>query len=163
MDMITKLKVRKYFALLLNGVHGEELSKLEELWTKANLPEEGGKWRKIGFTTDAPKWKFNEQHNRPAERSCPFAKTSIEAELLCDYWDVSTEYITLWNEIEAMVDDFPKVSALVRSQLKFALRDEAIKQLYEFEKDMLEVEYKVIRDRKLKELELDDDLLSKPQ
>ncbi|PKK72598.1 hypothetical protein RhiirC2_777019 [Rhizophagus irregularis] len=119
--------------------------------------------KKIGFTTDAPKWKFNEQHNRPAERSCPFAKTSIEAELLCDYWDVSTEYITLWNEIEAMVDDFPKVSALVRSQLKFALRDEAIKQLYEFEKDMLEVEYKVIRDRKLKELELDDDLLSKPQ
>ncbi|GBC48549.2 hypothetical protein GLOIN_2v1752839 [Rhizophagus irregularis DAOM 181602=DAOM 197198] len=105
---------------------------------------------------------FKKQHNRPAERSCPFAKTSIEAELLCDYWDVSTE-CKLWNEIEAMVDDFPKVSALVRSQLKFALRDEAIKQLYEFEKDMLEVEYKVIRDRKLKELELDDDLLSKPQ
>ncbi|PKY19528.1 hypothetical protein RhiirB3_495042 [Rhizophagus irregularis] len=72
-------------------------------------------------------------------------------------------FFRLWNEIEAMVDDFPKVSALVRSQLKFALRDEAIKQLYEFEKDMLEVEYKVIRDRKLKELELDDDLLSKPQ
>ncbi|CAG8650102.1 9471_t:CDS:2 [Rhizophagus irregularis] len=109
------------------------------------------------------RYSKSKQHNRPAERSCPFAKTSIEAELLCDYWDVSTEYITLWNEIEAMVDDFPKVSALVRSQLKFALRDEAIKQLYEFEKDMLEVEYKVIRDRKLKELELDDDLLSKPQ
>ena len=28
---------------------------LGELWTKANLPEEGGKWRKIGFTTEAPK------------------------------------------------------------------------------------------------------------
>jgi engulfment and cell motility protein 1 len=63
--------------------------------------------------------------------------------------------------MEASVDDFPKVSALVRSQLKFALRDEATKQLYEFEKDMLEVEYKVIRDRQLKELELGDDLLSK--
>lgn len=63
--------------------------------------------------------------------------------------------------MEATVDDFPKVSGLVRSQLKFALRDEATKQLYEFEKDMLEVEYKVIRDRQLEELELEDDLLSK--
>ncbi|CAG8723017.1 18589_t:CDS:2, partial [Acaulospora morrowiae] len=127
-----------------------------------------------------------EQINRPAERRCPFAKTSIEVtELLCDYWDISTGYTTstsfqplllsfnkihyiavksffrLWNEMEATVDDFPKVSALVRSQLKFALRDEATKQLYEFEKDLLEVEYKVIRDRQLKELELGDDLLSK--
>ncbi|CAJ0765093.1 18798_t:CDS:2, partial [Entrophospora sp. SA101] len=104
-----------------------------------------------------------EQINRPAERRCPFAKTSIEAtELLCDYWDISTgSFFRLWNEMEATSDDFPKVSALVRSQLKFALKDEVTKQLYEFEKDMLEVEYKVIRDRQLKELELGDDLLSK--
>ncbi|CAG8487653.1 7139_t:CDS:10 [Funneliformis mosseae] len=243
MDMMDKLNVRKAVALLMNGVHGDELSKqllefqslfvrqayrwkrtqvslhipshkamLEELWTNANLPEEGGKWRKIGFTTEAPKWEIQrvgylglesmhgfmrkdveyyqktilEQHNRPVERRCPFAKTSIEVtELLCDYWDVSTGYTTstsfqplllafekihyitikayfrLWNDMEATVDDFPKVSALVRSQLKFALRDEATKQLYEFEKDMLDVEYKIIRDRQLKELELGDDLLSK--
>ncbi|GES78405.1 hypothetical protein RCL_jg15181.t1 [Rhizophagus clarus] len=52
---------------------------------------------------------------------------------------------------------------LVRSQLKFALRDKATKLLYEFEKDMLEVEYEVIRDRQLKVLELGDDLfISKP-
>ena len=31
---------------------------LEELWTKANLSEEGGKWRKIGFVTEAPKWEI---------------------------------------------------------------------------------------------------------
>ncbi|CAG8475045.1 7244_t:CDS:10 [Paraglomus brasilianum] len=185
---------------------------LEELWTNANLPEDGAKWRKIGFATEAPKWEIQrvgylglenmhgfmkkdteyyqktilEQINRPAERRCPFARTSIEVtELLCDYWDISTGYTTstsfqplllsfskihyitvkaffrMWHEMEATVDDFPKVSALVRSQLKFALRDEASKQLYEFEKDMLEVEYKVIRDRQLKELELGDDLLSK--
>ncbi|CAG8542930.1 301_t:CDS:2 [Acaulospora colombiana] len=243
MDMLDKLNVRRAVALLMNGVHGEELSKqllefqslfvrqayrrkrtqvslhiplhksmLEEIWTSANLSEEDGKWRKIGFSTEAPKWEIQrvgylglenmhefvkkdtekyqktilEQVNRPAERRCPFARTSIEVtELLCDYWDVSTGYTTstsfqplllsfdkihyitvksffrLWNEMEATVDDFPKVSALVRSQLKFALRDEATKQLYEFEKDMLEVEYKVIRDRQLKELELGDDLLSK--
>ncbi|CAG8558682.1 3097_t:CDS:10 [Ambispora leptoticha] len=185
---------------------------LEELWTSANLSDEGSKWRKIGFATEAPKWEIQrvgylgldnmhsfmkrdteyyqktllEQINRPVERRCPFAKTSIEVtELLCDYWDVSTGYTTstsfqplllsfekihyitvksffrMWHEMEATVEDFPKVSALVRSQLKFALRDEATKQLYEFEKDMLEVEYKVIRDRQLKELELGDDLLSK--
>ncbi|RGB41314.1 hypothetical protein C1646_810735 [Rhizophagus diaphanus] len=34
--------------------------------------------------------------------------------------------------------------------ISFALRDEAIKQLYEFEKDMLKVEFKVIRDEQLK-------------
>ncbi|CAG8758724.1 9945_t:CDS:2, partial [Cetraspora pellucida] len=74
-----------------------------------------------------------EQINRPAERRCPFAKTSIEVtELLCDYWDISTGYTTstsfqplllsfekihyitvkaffrLWNDMEATVDDFPK-------------------------------------------------------
>ncbi|CAJ0870506.1 13165_t:CDS:2 [Entrophospora sp. SA101] len=164
-------------------------SMLEEIWSSANLSEEGGKWRKIGFATEAPKWEIQrvgylglenmhgfvkkdkeyyqkiilEQINRPAERRCPFAKTSIEAtELLCDYWDISTgSFFRLWNEMEATSDDFPKVSALVRSQLKFALKDEVTKQLYEFEKDMLEVEYKVIRDRQLKELELGDDLLSK--
>ena len=48
----------------------------------------------------------------------------------------------------ATVDDFSKV--LVKSKLNLALRDEATKQLYEFEKDMLEVEYKVIRDKQLK-------------
>ncbi|GBB84707.1 hypothetical protein RclHR1_01130003 [Rhizophagus clarus] len=132
---------------------------LEELWTKANLSDEGGKWRKIGFATEAPKWEIQrvgylglenmhgfmkkdiddyqktilEQYNRPAERRCPFAKTSIEVtELLCDYWDVNTGYTTstsfqplllafekihyitvksffrLWNDMEATVDDFPK-------------------------------------------------------
>ncbi|CAG8848418.1 4405_t:CDS:1, partial [Racocetra persica] len=70
-------------------------------------------------------------------------------------------FFRLWNDMEVTVDDFPKVSALVRSQLKFALRDEATKQLYEFENDMLKVEYKIIRDRQLEELELGDDLLSK--
>ena len=56
-------------------------------------------------------------------------------------------FFRLLNEMEASVDDFPKVSALVRSQLKFALRDEVTNQLYEFEKDLLEVEYKAIKDR----------------
>jgi engulfment/cell motility protein 1 len=59
--------------------------------------------------------------------------------------------------MEATVDDFPKVSALVRSQLKFALRDEATNQLYEFEKGMLELNIKLLEI----ELELGDDLLSK--
>jgi hypothetical protein len=59
-------------------------------------------------------------------------------------------FFRLWNEMEATVDDIPKVSVLVISQLKFALKDEATKQLYEFEKDMLEVEYKVIRGRQLR-------------
>ncbi|CAG8786153.1 15038_t:CDS:2, partial [Acaulospora morrowiae] len=89
MDLLDKLNVRKAVALLMNGVHGDELSKhllefqslfvrqayrrkrtqvslhiplhktmLEEMWTSANLPEEDGKWRKIGFSTEAPKWEI---------------------------------------------------------------------------------------------------------
>ncbi|CAI2177420.1 17101_t:CDS:10, partial [Funneliformis geosporum] len=203
MDMMDKLNVRKAVALLMNGIHGDELSKqllefqslfvrqayrwkrtqvslhipshkamLEELWTKANLSEEGGKWKKIGFTSEAPKWQIQRvgylglenMHGFMRKDVEYYQKTSIEVtELLCDYWDVSTGYTTstsfqplllafekihyitvkayfrLWNDMEATVDDFPKVSAL----------------------DMLDVEYKIIRDRQLKELELGDDLLSK--
>ncbi|CAG8734492.1 10337_t:CDS:2, partial [Rhizophagus irregularis] len=52
-----------------------------------------------------------------------------------------SNHFQLWNVMEVTVDD-----------ISFALRDEAIKQLYEFEKDMLKVEFKVIRDEQLKEL-----------
>uniref|UniRef100_U9TSR6 Uncharacterized protein n=1 Tax=Rhizophagus irregularis (strain DAOM 181602 / DAOM 197198 / MUCL 43194) TaxID=747089 RepID=U9TSR6_RHIID len=54
---------------------------------------------------------------------------------------LDSNHFQLWNVMEVTVDD-----------ISFALRDEAIKQLYEFEKDMLKVEFKVIRDEQLKEL-----------
>ncbi|RUS14854.1 hypothetical protein BC937DRAFT_93229, partial [Endogone sp. FLAS-F59071] len=61
----------------------------------------------------------------------------------------------------AAAADFPKVSALVRSQIKHALRADGGKNMFEFERAMLQTPYQVIRDRRLKELEWADDLLGR--
>ena len=50
---------------------------LGELWTKANLPEEGGKWRKIGFTTEAPKWEIQRVGYLGLENMHGFMKKDI--------------------------------------------------------------------------------------
>ncbi|ORY00434.1 hypothetical protein K493DRAFT_103700 [Basidiobolus meristosporus CBS 931.73] len=127
-----------------------------------------------------------EQVSRQPERRCPFAKVCFEViELLCDYWDINVGYTTntvvqplllafdsvhditvkaffrMWTEMKATITDFAKVSALVRSQIFFTLRDEPKIYLYQFEQSMLEVPYHVVRERQLKELEQEDDLLSK--
>lgn len=209
--IIRQLHEWKQTPISLDNVKHREA--LDTVWKMAGVEQDDfSKWRRIGFATEAPKWEMSkvgylgldhmrlfalrdedlfakiilEQINRPENRRCPFARTSMEVtDLLCEYWDITTgfststsfqplllsfsriHYITvkaffrLWHEMEATLDDFPKVSNLVRSQIKFSLRDEATKPLYEFEKDMLDVEYKVIRDRQMKELELGDDLMSK--
>ncbi|CAB4408855.1 unnamed protein product [Rhizophagus irregularis] len=63
--MMIKLKSGKTVMLLMNVIDGKAIARisiplliLEELWTKANLHEEGGKWRKIGFATEAQNGKF---------------------------------------------------------------------------------------------------------
>ena len=83
----------------------------------------------------------------------------------------------MWNESGATVGDFTRVVALVRSQyvfrslavasypyikrVKIALRDESSRQWHEMESDFVDVEYRAVRDRQMKELEAEDDLLSK--
>ena len=77
------------------------------------------------------------------------------------------------------MNDFPRVVALTRSQyvfscisavnladcgrnrLKVALRDENTRAWHEVENDFLESEYRAVRDRQMKELEMEDDLLNK--
>ncbi|KAK9760133.1 hypothetical protein K7432_016151, partial [Basidiobolus ranarum] len=127
-----------------------------------------------------------EQASRQIERRCPFAKVCIEViELLCDYWNINVGYTTstvvqplllafdnvhditvkaffrMWTEMKATFTDFAKVSALIRSQIFFTLKDEPQIYLYQFEQSMLEVPYHVVRERQLKELEQEDDFLSK--
>jgi engulfment and cell motility protein 1 len=46
-------------------------------------------------------------------------------------------------------------------RVKFALRNEADRPWHEVEADFLESEYRAVRDRQMKELELEDDLLTK--
>jgi len=54
-----------------------------------------------------------------------------------------------------------RVAALVRSQVKVALRHESSRPWHEVPPFFLESEYRDVRDRQMKELELEDDLLSK--
>ncbi|PKC09698.1 hypothetical protein RhiirA5_415322 [Rhizophagus irregularis] len=112
------LKSGKTVMLLMNVIYGKAIARisiplliLEELWTKANLHEEGGKWRKIGFATEAQNGKFikveylelKNMHKFMKKmlmiierQRCPFAKTSIEAtELLCDYCECKYNNITI--------------------------------------------------------------------
>ncbi|KAL0577912.1 hypothetical protein V5O48_004077 [Marasmius crinis-equi] len=128
-----------------------------------------------------------EQLSRPADRRCPIAKASNEVvELLCEQWAVfapgystSTSFqpffldffkvhslatqffLRMWSESGSASGDFARVAALVRSQVKVSLRDEEQRAWHEVEQDFLECEYRAVRDRQMKELEMEDDLLNK--
>src|SRR5438045_4789977 len=63
---------------------------LESLLTKANLSEEDGKWRKIGFTTEAPKWEIQRVGYLGLENMHGFMKKDID-----DYQKVRTNLFKL--------------------------------------------------------------------
>ncbi|KAG1374208.1 hypothetical protein G6F61_009526 [Rhizopus arrhizus] len=126
-----------------------------------------------------------EQIHRPEGKRCPFAKASIEVtDLLCSHWNVSSSntpatfqplildfdrvhsttlqtFFRIFHDMEATTYDFSKVSALVRSQLRSTLNNDAVKDIQEFDRNMFGTPYQVIRDRRLKELEWADDLLGR--
>ncbi|EPQ56801.1 hypothetical protein GLOTRDRAFT_105412 [Gloeophyllum trabeum ATCC 11539] len=128
-----------------------------------------------------------EQISRPEERRCPIARASNEiVELLSEHWAIFapgyststtfqpfflnfhkvhalalTFFLRMWSESGAAADDFPRVVALTRSQVKVALRLENVRPWHEVEHDFLDSEYRAVRDRQMKELEMEDDLMSK--
>lgn len=89
-------------------------------------------------------------------------------------------FLRMWSESGAASGDFTRVVALVRSQyvcqifsqdldvhfcplirVKVALRSENVRPWHEVEHDFIDCEYRAVRDRQMKELELEDDILSK--
>ncbi|KAI0684284.1 ELMO/CED-12 family-domain-containing protein [Cytidiella melzeri] len=128
-----------------------------------------------------------EQLSRAPERRCPIITASNEVvDLLCEHWAIfgpgySTSttfqpfflnfnrvhalathfFLRMWNESGATRGDFPRVAALVRSQVKVALRKENVRAWHEVEADFTEVEYRAVRDRQMRELEKEDDVMSK--
>ncbi|GAA5807621.1 hypothetical protein MFLAVUS_000990 [Mucor flavus] len=126
---------------------------------------------------------ISEQIHRPEGKRCPFAKASIEVtDLLCNLWNITSTntvaefqplilsfnhvhsttlqtYFRIFHDMEATTFDFSKVSALVRSQLRSAFA--STKDINEFDRNMFNTPYQVIRDRRLKELEWADDLLGR--
>ena len=83
----------------------------------------------------------------------------------------------MWNESGSSVVDFTRIVALTRSQYVYtsspsscdsqphrvgvALRRENVRPWHEVEEDFLESDYQHVRERQMKELEEEDDLLSK--
>lgn len=55
----------------------------------------------------------------------------------------------MWNESQATAADLDRVAALVRSHLSVVLADEASLTWEELEKDLLEADYRDIRDRQM--------------
>ncbi|KND04294.1 uncharacterized protein SPPG_00027 [Spizellomyces punctatus DAOM BR117] len=134
---------------------------------------------------------FKKQQEQVPERRCPFARAGIEVcEILADFWEVSTGYSTttsyqpllltfhevfaitlqtffrLWDEMEADAtgDDINRVSALVRSQFKHSAsagKPLDPNLLSSFRTEMLETPYSIVRERQLKNLEVEDDLMTK--
>lgn len=128
-----------------------------------------------------------EQLSRPPERRCPVAKASNEiVELLSEHYRLFAPsyssapsfqpyflsfhrvhnlalkfFLRVWDEIGAAASDFSRVAALAQSQINYALRDET-RPWHEVEHDFLESEYREVRERQMRELEQQDDLLSKP-
>lgn len=128
-----------------------------------------------------------EQSSRPLERRCPIARSSNEVvELLSEHWAIfapgySTSttfqpffldfhkvhslalqfFLRMWNESGSSVEDFTRIVALTRSQVKVALLGENVRPWHEVEQDFLESDYQAVRERQMKELEEEDDLLSK--
>ncbi|KAG5220863.1 Engulfment and cell motility protein [Salix suchowensis] len=148
------------------------------------------KWRQLGFDDEDVVEQFGdvgvlgvecmlvlEQLSRPADRQCPIGKASNEVvELLSEHWSIfapgfhtlATQFfLRMWGESGAATGDFTRVVALVRShysrrrRIKVALRSENVREWHEVEQDFLGSEYRAVRDRQMKELELEDDLLSK--
>lgn len=86
-------------------------------------------------------------------------------------------FLRMWNESGSSVVDFTRIVALTRSQyvnvplppspdlplsrVGVALRRENVRPWHEVEQDFLESDYQAVRERQMKELEEEDDLLSK--
>ena len=86
-------------------------------------------------------------------------------------------FLRMWNESGSSVVDFTRIVALTRSQyvqtgllslhnsplyrVGVALRRENVRPWHEVERDFLESDYQAVRERQMKELEEEDDLLSK--
>ncbi|KAF7793496.1 hypothetical protein EIP86_004608 [Pleurotus ostreatoroseus] len=128
-----------------------------------------------------------EQLSRPLERRCPIAKASNEVvDLLSEHWAIfgpgySTSttfqpfflnfynvhalathfFLRMWNESGATKGDFSRVAALVRSQVKAALKRENVRAWHEVEEEFNDVEYRKVRDRQMRELEMEDDVMGK--
>ncbi|KAI9356310.1 ELMO/CED-12 family-domain-containing protein [Zopfochytrium polystomum] len=134
---------------------------------------------------------IEDQLARPQDRVCPFAKACIEVvEILSDYWEVSTGYtittsyqplllqfeevyaltlkffFMMWEDMDAQatIDDINRVASVVRSQFRHVngqIQPGDVNCLATFERELMTTPYALIRERQLRELEVEDILMSR--
>ncbi|KAJ3179798.1 hypothetical protein HDU87_002366 [Geranomyces variabilis] len=134
---------------------------------------------------------FSDQENQASEKRCPFVRAAVEScEIMAEHWEVSTGYSTmtsyqplllafqqvfgitlvtffrLWTEMDVdnTPEDVTRVSALVRSQFKHSasiIQPQSPTVVATFRSAMCNTPYAVVRERQLKNLEVEDQLLSK--
>ncbi|KAG6886236.1 hypothetical protein C0993_010798 [Termitomyces sp. T159_Od127] len=166
---VVRVTYRKKTTLVNPETEASHAAALACIWAHSRLVEEtdeqGGrlKWRKLGFETENVSQEFSEvgvlgldclkkfaendpdfpklvleQLSRSSQRRCSIAKASNEVvELLSEHW------------------------AIFAPGFKVALRSENVRPWHEVEHTFNEQEYREVRDRQMKELELEDDVLSK--
>lgn len=80
-------------------------------------------------------------------------------------------FVRLYQDSGATIKEVPRVATLVRSQVRITLSTSNLqggasgtgnfKGYYDVHRELGEVRYEEVRDRQMKELEIEDDLLSK--
>ncbi|TXT13206.1 hypothetical protein VHUM_01607 [Vanrija humicola] len=129
-----------------------------------------------------------EQLARPVERRCPLGKASAECvKVLYEHYKISQSaqrgashfqpfmlnfprvhslvlkfFLRMWQDSESRLDDFERLSYLVRSQVRVSLADEHTKSWINLEHDFLGAEYRNIRDRQMEMIDKEDGILERP-
>ena len=132
---------------------------------------------------------LREQFSRPEERRCPLASASSAVMLaLAEHFDIpqgaSTSptvaqpcllrlydchalalafFVRIWTDSGAKADDFDRILSLTRSQIGSTLGLSAAgdKTFFKIRQEFLGAEYKAVRDRAVKENDLDEELSAK--
>lgn len=129
-----------------------------------------------------------EQLARPADRRCPIGKASAECvKVLYDHYKISQSaqrgashfqpfmlnfprlhslvlkfFLRMWQDSESRLDDFERLSYLVRSQVRQTLADEHSKTWLDLEHDFLGADYRYIREGQMEMIDKEDGLLERP-
>ncbi|KAI5474607.1 engulfment and cell motility protein 1 [Pseudohyphozyma bogoriensis] len=129
-----------------------------------------------------------DQLSRPEDRRCPIATASSAViTILSDFFDITQGlsqsptspqpfllrfyevhalatlfFVRIWLESSATSGDFERVVMLVKSQVNAALNPGFSEKTWnEVKQDFQHAEYKHVRDRQMREMEIEDDILGK--
>lgn len=129
-----------------------------------------------------------EQLARPSDRRCPLGRASAECvKILYEHYKISQSaqrgashfqpfmlnlprlhslvlkfFLRMWQDSESRIDDFERLSHLVRSQVRMTLHDEQNKTWLDLERDFIGSDYRNIRDVQMEMIDKEDGLLERP-